>query len=202
MVAISMMWSLSVSSPVISRSIQMRFLSLIMGHRCARKEWRPIVAKAIMPHPHTTGLSRPHGHTQRMSKRKLSDQQKRRISSAHEQRAARADSGDGTADDANLGPEQSGLVLAHFGRKAEIEAQDGAIVRCHLRANIPPLVAGDRVVWRTANSGDGNASGVVVACLPRATVLARPDSHSGTDRKSTRLNSSHVKISYAVFCLK
>src|SRR5690606_40892097 len=28
-----------------------------------------------------------------------------------------------------------------------------------------------------------------------------PDSFS-TDRKSTRLNSSHVKISYAVFCLK
>src|SRR5207302_9615777 len=25
---------------------------------------------------------------------------------------------------------------------------------------------------------------------------------SGRDRKSTRLNSSHVKISYAVFCLK
>src|SRR5690606_41970961 len=25
---------------------------------------------------------------------------------------------------------------------------------------------------------------------------------SGLDRKSTRLNSSHVKISYAVFCLK
>src|SRR5204862_1332666 len=24
----------------------------------------------------------------------------------------------------------------------------------------------------------------------------------GTDRKSTRLNSSHVEISYAVFCLK
>src|SRR5436309_4664379 len=26
--------------------------------------------------------------------------------------------------------------------------------------------------------------------------------HAGGDRKSTRLNSSHVKISYAVFCLK
>src|SRR5207302_4903533 len=26
--------------------------------------------------------------------------------------------------------------------------------------------------------------------------------HPGLDRKSTRLNSSHVKISYAVFCLK
>src|SRR5690606_39781868 len=28
-----------------------------------------------------------------------------------------------------------------------------------------------------------------------------PD-YRGSDRKSTRLNSSHVKISYAVFCLK
>src|SRR5690606_42004635 len=28
-----------------------------------------------------------------------------------------------------------------------------------------------------------------------------PEAHAG-DRKSTRLNSSHVKISYAVFCLK
>src|SRR5207302_8225519 len=26
--------------------------------------------------------------------------------------------------------------------------------------------------------------------------------HDSQDRKSTRLNSSHVKISYAVFCLK
>src|SRR5690606_42051749 len=28
------------------------------------------------------------------------------------------------------------------------------------------------------------------------------DEHRPRDRKSTRLNSSHVKISYAVFCLK
>src|SRR5207302_3935624 len=45
---------------------------------------------------------------------------------------------------------------------------------------------------------------------PRKKILI-PDSAHGTnpataatvgDRKSTRLNSSHVKISYAVFCLK
>src|SRR3712207_7061785 len=29
-----------------------------------------------------------------------------------------------------------------------------------------------------------------------------PDSAEGEDRKSTRLNSSHANISYAVFCLK
>src|SRR5690625_6745886 len=30
----------------------------------------------------------------------------------------------------------------------------------------------------------------------------RPTRRSSSDRKSTRLNSSHVAISYAVFCLK
>src|SRR3712207_9536504 len=30
----------------------------------------------------------------------------------------------------------------------------------------------------------------------------RPDRLRGEDRKSTRLNSSHANISYAVFCLK
>src|SRR5690606_39824857 len=35
------------------------------------------------------------------------------------------------------------------------------------------------------------------------TALAKfRNHHIGLDRKSTRLNSSHVKISYAVFCLK
>src|SRR5690606_40020264 len=35
----------------------------------------------------------------------------------------------------------------------------------------------------------------------RAAAL-REQGKAGPDRKSTRLNSSHVKISYAVFCLK
>src|SRR5690606_40776055 len=35
--------------------------------------------------------------------------------------------------------------------------------------------------------------------LTEENIQARVD---GLDRKSTRLNSSHVKISYAVFCLK
>src|SRR5436309_7992325 len=33
-------------------------------------------------------------------------------------------------------------------------------------------------------------------------VMRFGDGGVGQDRKSTRLNSSHVKISYAVFCLK
>src|SRR5690349_23904655 len=46
--------------------------------------------------------------------------------------------------------------------------------------------------------------------LPRRSVVHRderrravpPPRSAGGDRKSTRLNSSHVEISYAVFCLK
>src|SRR5438874_10765303 len=40
---------------------------------------------------------------------------------------------------------------------------------------------------------------------PRATPISasrRPSPKTMEDRKSTRLNSSHVEISYAVFCLK
>src|SRR5690606_41438372 len=36
---------------------------------------------------------------------------------------------------------------------------------------------------------------------PAGTVRLPPSAGVSLDRKSTRLNSSHVKISYAVFCL-
>src|SRR5699024_12706928 len=38
--------------------------------------------------------------------------------------------------------------------------------------------------------------------LPSQNASNRPSKRSHSDRKSTRLNSSHVSISYAVFCLK
>src|SRR5690606_40366374 len=36
----------------------------------------------------------------------------------------------------------------------------------------------------------------------RCRLPSSPSRRAAADRKSTRLNSSHVKISYAVFCLK
>src|SRR5207249_12099027 len=44
---------------------------------------------------------------------------------------------------------------------------------------------------------DEKAVGVDLAAL-----VLEPFRHVAIDRKSTRLNSSHVSISYAVFCLK
>src|SRR5690606_39687409 len=50
------------------------------------------------------------------------------------------------------------------------------------------------------------ASGVLNAAMislhPREPHIGQPQCEISQDRKSTRLNSSHVKISYAVFCLK
>src|SRR3712207_8363205 len=42
--------------------------------------------------------------------------------------------------------------------------------------------------------------GVVIFLVANAYLLGRE--YFGLDRKSTRLNSSHANISYAVFCLK
>src|SRR2546430_5450238 len=53
-------------------------------------------------------------------------------------------------------------------------------------------------LFRSLHVGDRqNAGGVRVAV-----VVHQPGSGATSDRKSTRLNSSHSQISYAVFCLK
>src|SRR5690606_40190488 len=78
-------------------------------------------------------------------------------------------------------------------------------VAAHLRHRPPPARAAGR-----AATGPGArafaAAGVVPAPGPaRPAIAAAPGQHRARaelarDRKSTRLNSSHVKISYAVFC--
>src|SRR5436309_11782784 len=53
-----------------------------------------------------------------------------------------------------------------------------------------------------APDGLRGAGEVCLALLRVSPSQRKPWRDSGKDRKSTRLNSSHVKISYAVFCLK
>ncbi len=114
-----------------------------------------------------------------MAKRQLNRRQSWRIGKIQEERAARAARRESRAQEelegGDLGPEQTGLVIAHFGVQVEVEAcdgeQSGQIFRCHLRANLPALVTGDRVVWRAGNQGIG----VIVAQLPRHSELCRPD---------------------------
>lgn len=111
-----------------------------------------------------------------MTKRRLTRQQKFRIQKIQQEKADRAARKGELADEAlqqdDLGPECFGLVIAHYGATLDVEDSDGQRIRCFTRSNLPPLVTGDRVVFRTSPDG----TGVVVAMEERRSVLERPDS--------------------------
>lgn len=115
-----------------------------------------------------------------MAKRTLNRRQGWRINKIQDERLARAAKREERTleelEGGDLGTEQHGLVIAHFGVQVEVEAESeelaGQTYRCYLRANLPALVTGDRVVWRPGNQG----LGVIVAQLPRHSELRRPDS--------------------------
>ena len=113
-----------------------------------------------------------------MSKRTLTRKQRWRIEKIQSERNARAQKREEKIarefqSDA-LGPEQQGLIIAHYGAQLDIEPLDapGETYRCHLRANLPPLVTGDHIVWRASVKDD---MGVVVALSERSSLLSRPD---------------------------
>src|SRR5207302_5507685 len=64
------------------------------------------------------------------------------------------------------------------------------------RSNAARPGTGRFAIWRAFSVCD-----TAVDCVCTMS-LAAPTVTFSSDRKSTRLNSSHVKISYAVFCLK
>src|SRR5258708_18019063 len=78
-----------------------------------------------------------------------------------------------------------------FGSHAGIQLDDGAV--CRLQKGGHATI--NRETWK----GCGGAVHII-ACTARATEAAGFTIDG--DRKSTRLNSSHQIISYAVFCLK
>src|SRR5690606_40811350 len=59
----------------------------------------------------------------------------------------------------------------------------------------------EAVVAMLACARIGAVHSVVFGGFAAPELAARIDDADPVDRKSTRLNSSHVKISYAVFCL-
>src|SRR5215475_1775868 len=70
------------------------------------------------------------------------------------------------------------------------------LVECH-RTPFWLELDGDREPFTCSISGPSSR-----ACQPDRGAIACGHRQVLDDRKSTRLNSSHVKISYAVFCLK
>ena len=128
-----------------------------------------------------------------MSKRKLSRQQAWRIDKIQQERAARAAKKGAEAEQAlgagELGPEQIGLVVAHYGTQVAVEGEAGRSQRCHPRANIDSLVTGDKVIWC-----EGDPTGVVVAQLERNSVLSRPDPYGKLKPVAANIDQIFVVI--------
>ena len=111
--------------------------------------------------------------------RRLTDQQQRRIAQHQTRQREAANSTGRIIDESGLGSEQEALVIAHYGRKLDVEHPNdpARIVRCSLRANITQLVTGDHVIVRLPVEGsEPGAAGLVVAGCERSTLLSRPDS--------------------------
>ncbi len=107
-----------------------------------------------------------------MAKRKLSQHQSRRIKKKQDASNAKAASPLDAIDDQTLGAEQEGRVIAHYGTQVDIEYGNNESIRCFLRANLDPVITGDRIVWQR-----GEDLGVVVSRHPRSSLLSRPDTY-------------------------
>src|SRR5204862_5622173 len=86
-----------------------------------------------------------------------------------------------------------------------LSLHDALPILTSTEVDVARAAAPDVVFVCSPNNPTGNAQPVEVVraiaeMLPAALVIV--DEAYGEDRKSTRLNSSHVEISYAVFCLK
>src|SRR5256885_5379870 len=57
-------------------------------------------------------------------------------------------------------------------------------------------------IWDNSRFRSGSTPRVGSSRTSRSGSVTRTEASASRDRKSTRLNSSHLVISYAVFCLK
>jgi len=128
-----------------------------------------------------------------MSKRKLTRRQAWRVNKIQQEREKRADQRTQTAEDklgaGDLGPEQEGLVTAHFGTQVQVESASGSVLRCHVRANISGLVTGDRVIYCA-----GEPIGVIVAQRERSSELKRPDAYGNLKPVAANIDQIFVVI--------
>lgn len=129
-----------------------------------------------------------------MGQRKLSRRQAWRIQKIQEERRRRARKRSvelhSSGALAELGPEQSGLVIANYGANLEVEAGDGSVYWCVPRQNLDPLVVGDEVVWQPGR----NREGVVVALQPRRSALTRPLRHGAVKPLAANLDQILVVL--------
>lgn len=117
-----------------------------------------------------------------MSKRKLTQNQQRRIQSNNAKtlhRHQRRSKSDIDWQEDMLGNSQDGIVVTRYAAHADVENEQGEIIRCNLRRTLKSVVVGDHVVWRKGKAQLQGVSGVIEAVQPRQNEIARPDYYDG-----------------------
>lgn len=113
-----------------------------------------------------------------MAKRKLTRRQAWRIEKVQQERLSRAQSKSRQAENLlqqqALGPEQTGRIIAHYGANLDVEDSQGHVHHCLIRANLPNLVCGDRVIWQAT----GQDLGIITSLVPRTSLLSRHGYHN------------------------
>ncbi len=134
-----------------------------------------------------------------MSKRKLTQNQQRRIQSNNAKtlhRHQHRHKSDIDWQDDMLGDFQDGTVVTRYAVHADVENEQGEIVRCNLRRTLKSVVVGDRVVWRKGKTQLQGVRGVIEAVQPRHNQIVRPDYYDGL--KSIAANIDRIIIVSAV----
>jgi ribosome biogenesis GTPase len=83
------------------------------------------------------------------------------------------------------GSEREGTIVAHFGAIVEVEDNEGAIFRCHLRKNQDPVITGDHVLWHLEKDN----TGIVLGHLPRKSLLIREE-----NRHRNKLIAANIDV--------
>lgn len=109
-------------------------------------------------------------------KPKLTHKQKRQVSA---NRSKRLSDNRTTTSEEQLGEQQKGVVIGRFGKHADVEGADGAVVRCHMRRTIESVVCGDQVLFRAGVDSNVNVNGLIEIVEDRNSVLTRPDYYDG-----------------------
>lgn len=112
-----------------------------------------------------------------MTKRHLTKRQQWRINKIQQERVIRAGNLEMELQQefaqSYIENDQHGLVIAHLGTRVLVEDEQGQHWECYLRANLPNLVTGDRVVWQPISY----QKGIITALSTRKSELCRTDSH-------------------------
>ncbi|MBB1303549.1 small ribosomal subunit biogenesis GTPase RsgA [Pseudoalteromonas sp. SR44-5] len=116
--------------------------------------------------------------------KKLSKGQSRRIKANHQKRLSNADSAPTTNkveqwQTDNLGAPENAVVISRFGQHADIETDNGDVLRCNIRRTVKGIVCGDEVQFRRAKVSEGDLAGVIEAMHERRSQLTRPDFYDG-----------------------